>query len=644
MLVSEPRWVKESTDVEELAAAILDPGRTRALIGVSARQHLREPMIDPATLQERVRALADVWVITRAQHAWELTAALPPRLDVYGGAVRVWWPSSEVSLADVDGHRVFTVFDPVEARGLVSTIAGYLDRQLSPPPEVGADVLAVVSRVVEQGAELTLASGWDAFVGKGHIAHGTILHANEALRTGQRVRARITGERSGHHARFVATLLPFAPDPWQRIAEVYRVGMVVDGIVEQLKHFGAFVELLPGASGLLPVSKIAEGYVQHPSDHLAVHDRVAVLIERLDPAARRAELVMRGVGPDTPVEPPLSIYPDGPPWLEPEPDERPEMPASPPNAAPIPAPPATPAAAPTAPAASPPEAALPPAASALPVGEARELADAIAVATDAAERLRCAAPAVERQLSELRSQARRVAADLRDEVAALEIRVLRVAEQDGAAAVEASRDEVRALERKVAELTERLRGAEADRAELVGDNDELKSRVNARERQADEAKERERAAEAEAETLRAQLEIVDGSDAARRFLREVRFAWTTRYAGAERETYPFTEPVLGASFLRSLASLRGIARTKVLEVCAHVAAGRAADLPGLELHALRESEGGDTPQRVRADGAAAWRVSLQSTTPAARRLHFWLRTDGRVELSKVGVHDDITIV
>ncbi len=56
------------------------------------------------------------------------------------------------------------------------------------------------------------------------------------------------------------------------------------------------------------------------------------------------------------------------------------------------------------------------------------------------------------------------------------------------------------------------------------------------------------------------------------------------------------------------------------------------------------SEAGGTEQRVRADdGAKAWRVSLQINTPSARRLHFWRLPDGGVELSRVGVHDDLTI-
>jgi hypothetical protein len=80
-----------------------------------------------------------------------------------------------------------------------------------------------------------------------------------------------------------------------------------------------------------------------------------------------------------------------------------------------------------------------------------------------------------------------------------------------------------------------------------------------------------------------------------------------------------------------------------VEVSAHVASGRAHEIPSLELHQLRASVGGGAPQRTRQDGAKAWRCSLQAGTPAARRLHFWLLPDGRVELAKVAYHDDFSI-
>lgn len=72
-----------------------------------------------------------------------------------------------------------------------------------------------------------------------------------------------------------------------------------------------------------------------------------------------------------------------------------------------------------------------------------------------------------------------------------------------------------------------------------------------------------------------------------------------------------------------------------------VLTGLAADIPGRELHRLRTGNGGGDPYRVRADGARAFRASLQVNTPSARRLHYWQLPNGQIELSRVVLHDDV---
>lgn len=125
---------------------------------------------------------------------------------------------------------------------------------------------------------------------------------------------------------------------------------------------------------------------------------------------------------------------------------------------------------------------------------------------------------------------------------------------------------------------------------------------------------------------------------------EIDVEWERAVQGSDRISFPLRPYVVGADFLPSLSRLAGIPRAKVIEVCVDVLTGRAETLASRELHPLRVGEAGGTEQRVRAeDGAKAWRVSLQINTPSARRLHFWRLPDGGVELSRVGVHDDLTI-
>lgn len=72
----------------------------------------------------------------------------------------------------------------------------------------------------------------------------------------------------------------------------------------------------------------------------------------------------------------------------------------------------------------------------------------------------------------------------------------------------------------------------------------------------------------------------------------------------------------------------------------HVPTGRDTELASRELHQLRTGLGANDATVLRDRGEICWRVSLQSNTPGARRLHYWSCADGSVELSSVRVHDD----
>lgn len=130
------------------------------------------------------------------------------------------------------------------------------------------------------------------------------------------------------------------------------------------------------------------------------------------------------------------------------------------------------------------------------------------------------------------------------------------------------------------------------------------------------------------------------------FLQGVRTAYARLFTEDERAAYPLRRMRVGGEFLARLRDLDGIAMDKVLDVCAQVAANRAHEIPAREVHRLRQGEkGAGSVTRLR-DGAVAWRCSLQDSTPAARRLHWWAipgPDGGSIEFAAVGVHDDYSI-
>ena len=184
-----------------------------------------------------------------------------------------------------------------------------------------------------------------------------------------------------------------------------------------------------------------------------------------------------------------------------------------------------------------------------------------------------------------------------------------------------------------ARLEQALADADAARAERDRLADELRDeRVRARALAVDLRSTHE--GSTDLETL-LRLEALSDAGA---FLAWLGVAHARLHGPAERTRYPLRRVVIGPQFLDSLRELQGVSLHRVLDACVHVATGRAAEIPGLELHPLRAGAGG-TEQRQRADGARAWRCALQVHSPSARRLHFWRLDGDAVELDRVGTHD-----
>lgn len=121
---------------------------------------------------------------------------------------------------------------------------------------------------------------------------------------------------------------------------------------------------------------------------------------------------------------------------------------------------------------------------------------------------------------------------------------------------------------------------------------------------------------------------------------EVRLAWARMTQPSEKAALPLKRWSYGDQFFDTLRSVQGVARSKVVRVIVHILTGRDTELASRELHQLRTGTGGDDAPVVRAGGETCWRVSLQTRTPAARRLHYWMCADGSIELSSIRVHDD----
>jgi small subunit ribosomal protein S1 len=82
------------------------------------------------------------------------------------------------------------------------------------------------------------------------------------------------------------------PDAWEK-GLGFEEGEIIRGKVSRLTDFGAFVEVAPGADGLVHISEISYERVPHPSKLLKEGEMVDVLVMGIDREARRISLSIK---------------------------------------------------------------------------------------------------------------------------------------------------------------------------------------------------------------------------------------------------------------------------------------------------------------------------------------------------------------
>jgi small subunit ribosomal protein S1 len=74
-------------------------------------------------------------------------------------------------------------------------------------------------------------------------------------------------------------------------------GQIVDGVIKNLTDYGAFVDL-GGLDGLLHVTDMSWGRVNHPSELFRIGDEIKVKVLRFDAGTERVSLGLKQIQPD----------------------------------------------------------------------------------------------------------------------------------------------------------------------------------------------------------------------------------------------------------------------------------------------------------------------------------------------------------
>lgn len=149
----------------------------------------------------------------------------------------------------------------------------------------------VVTSVCDFGAFVDI-GGADGLVHLSELSWSRVKHPSEVLKPGDKVQVYILSV-DNERKRIALSIKRTQNEPWTTVNERYHLGQIVEGTITQLASFGAFARIEDGIEGLIHVSEMGDGHLQHPREVVQEGDQVQVRIIRIDPARKRMGLSMR---------------------------------------------------------------------------------------------------------------------------------------------------------------------------------------------------------------------------------------------------------------------------------------------------------------------------------------------------------------
>jgi small subunit ribosomal protein S1 len=149
----------------------------------------------------------------------------------------------------------------------------------------------VVTSIADFGAFVDI-GGADGLVHLSELSWSRVKHPSEVLKPGDRVKVYILSV-DHDRKRIALSIKRTQSEPWSTVNERYQLGQIIEGTITQLASFGAFARIEDGVEGLIHVSEMGDGRIQHPRDAVQEGDVIKARIIRIDPARKRMGLSMR---------------------------------------------------------------------------------------------------------------------------------------------------------------------------------------------------------------------------------------------------------------------------------------------------------------------------------------------------------------
>ncbi|HEX2621062.1 MAG TPA: S1 RNA-binding domain-containing protein [Phototrophicaceae bacterium] len=152
----------------------------------------------------------------------------------------------------------------------------------------GVELKGTVKRIELYGAFVDIGVGTDALLHISQLGKSNVRNVEDVVKVGEETTVYVL-KVDKDTKRIALSLVKPPAINWDTLKE----GDILEGEVERIENFGAFINIGAERPGMVHVSEMAEGFVKSPSDVVKVGEKVQVRVLKINRKKRQIDLSMK---------------------------------------------------------------------------------------------------------------------------------------------------------------------------------------------------------------------------------------------------------------------------------------------------------------------------------------------------------------
>ena len=157
----------------------------------------------------------------------------------------------------------------------------------------GDELEGTVSGITPYGIFIN-AQGLEGLVHLSELSWDKVEDVGALYKVGDPIKVMVIGI-SDAGKRVAYSIKRLQMDPWAKAISKFKVGDIVDGEVQKVVQYGAFVRIGKGLNGLIHISELSDKLVKNPGDIVSVGQEVKVKILSISSTERHLGLSLKAV-------------------------------------------------------------------------------------------------------------------------------------------------------------------------------------------------------------------------------------------------------------------------------------------------------------------------------------------------------------